>query len=297
MTRTMRKVKEKNEIRENSPELWRENLPYPKPADNKYSRGHLLVLGGALYQTGASRLAAMAGLRVGAGAITIASLPQSLLIYAAHLTAIMVSPVTGARDFAKLLAEKHISGIVIGPAAGVTEKTYEFSLAALESALPLVMDADALSVFSDKHKARAEELFALIKARKAKTVLTPHEGEFKRLFGELPGDREERAQAAAIKSGAVILLKGNETVIASEGKTIINKNAPSTLATAGSGDVLAGIIGGLTAQGMDVFDASCAGAWIHAEAANIFGPGLIAEDLPGLVPGVMRELERWGVGE
>jgi len=288
----------KSESLKNSPELWRGNLPQPKPADNKYSRGHLLVLGGALHQTGASRLAAMAGLRVGAGAVTIASLRQSLLIYAAHLTAIMVSPVSGARDFVKLLAEKHISGIVIGPASGVTEKTYEFAIAALESELPLVMDADALSVFSSKHQNRMEELFALIKKRKAKTVLTPHEGEFKRLFGELPGTREERARAAAIKSGAVILLKGNETVIAAfEGKTIINKNAPATLATAGSGDVLAGIIGGLAAQGMDVFEASCAGAWIHAEAANIFGPGLIAEDLPGLVPGVIGELESGRVGE
>jgi len=278
-------------MQENSPELWRDSLPFPKSGDNKYTRGHLLVMGGALHQTGASRLAAMPGLRAGAGAVTIASPPESLTVYAAHLTAIMISPVTDSRDFKNLIRERKISGIIIGPGCGVTQKTAEFSLAAIESGVPTLLDADALTVFSDKYQGGADELFKLIKDKKAKTIMTPHEGEFARLFGELSGDRVEKASAAAKRIGAVILLKGHETIIAAQdGEIVINKNAPATLATAGSGDVLAGIIGGLIAQGMDAFKAACAGAWMHGECANLFGIGLIAEDLPGLVPQVMRKL-------
>jgi NAD(P)H-hydrate epimerase len=183
-----------------------------------------------------------------------------------------------------LLGDERYTGLLIGPGAGVNAGTRERALAMLATRRAVLLDADAISVF-------AQNLGILAQAINGPCVLTPHEGEFARVF-HVTGDKPTRARAAARASGAVIVLKGADTVIAApDGRAIINANAPATLATAGSGDVLAGIILGLLAQGMDPFMAAAAGVWLHGAAAADFGPGLMAEDLPDLLPGVLRRLD------
>ena len=180
-----------------------------------------------------------------------------------------------------------VDAAVIGPAAGVNETTLLNTLALARTGAALVIDADAITVFRDD----PEELFSVLDRD---DVLTPHPGEFERLFPGLlksSANRIEAARKAAEKAGAVVLLKGADTVIAApDGRAAVNLNGPPWLATAGAGDVLAGFIAGLIAQGMDSFMAACAGAWIHAEAGELHGPGLISEDLPGLAPAVLRRL-------
>jgi ADP-dependent NAD(P)H-hydrate dehydratase / NAD(P)H-hydrate epimerase len=267
----------------NGPALWRGQLPSVKASSNKYARGHALLYGGYPI-TGAARLAARAAARVGAGLTTIAVPEAGLPVYAAALTSIMVRPLAQPQDFARLLADARISALLIGPGAGVNEATRERARAMLASGRPVVLDADAISVFAD----RPRELFDAVRAA---CVLTPHEGEFARLFAS-SGDKLTRARAAARESGAVIVLKGADTVIAApDGRAIINSNAPATLATAGSGDVLAGLILGLLAQGMDAYLAAAAAVWLHGAAAADFGPGLLAEDLPDRLPAVLRRLQ------
>ncbi|ESQ82140.1 hypothetical protein AEAC466_18560 [Asticcacaulis sp. AC466] len=268
---------------DNAPDLWLSALPRPSSAGSKYDRGHAVVLGGPVASTGASRLAARAALRIGAGLVSVACDPASLIVYATALEAVMTRPTKDADVFADMLSDPRISSVILGPAAGVTDRTRACVLAAVTAGKPCVLDADALTVF----KARPEELFGVIRAP---TLLTPHGGEFARLFGAVQ-NREDAALAAAQTSGAVVLLKGSDTVIAApDGRIVVNRAAPATLATAGSGDVLAGIAGGLMAQGMPVFEAACAAAWIHAEAARLFGPGLISEDLSEQIPAVLRGL-------
>jgi hydroxyethylthiazole kinase-like uncharacterized protein yjeF len=263
-------------------------LPKPNAASNKYSRGFVLVAGGGLECTGASRLAAMAALRTGAGIVKIACPPKALVVYARQLLAVMVAPVAKVADFAKLIADKRVGAVLIGPGNGVSKRTHDFALAALAAHKNVVLDADAITVFKGKTAA----LFAAIKKCKGQVVLTPHDGEFERLF-KLGPDRQKSVLAAAKQSGAVVLLKGNNTIIASpSGKLAVNKNAPATLATAGSGDVLAGIITSLMAQKMSAFDAAVLGAYIHAEAAKLFGSGLISEDLPDLIADVLKQKSR-----
>lgn len=271
---------------ENGPALWRSLLPVLARDTHKYRRGHVLAVSGTAHRTGASRLAARAALRAGAGAVTLASPMDAVAVNAAHLTAVMIAPFDGADAFAALIGDR-FDAIVIGPACGVGPETramVEAMLSRRERAA--VLDADALTSFAGD----AAELCALTMSH-GSAVLTPHEGEFGRLFGSLPGSKLERARRAAEITGAVVVLKGADTVIAApDGRAAINANAPPTLATAGSGDVLAGFIAGLLAQGMPGFEAACAGVWLHGECANRFGPGLIAEDLTEMLPGVLGRI-------
>ena len=270
---------------ENDPELWRGVFPWPSAASHKHSRGSLVVVSGPMSQTGAARLAARGGLRIGAGLVTVLSPPDALLVNAAQLEAIMVRPFGNEGEL--VIAAEAADAAIIGPAAGVNLSTHANVLALTETGIAMVIDADAITVFKDE----PGRLFAAIDER---DVLTPHPGEFERLFPGLLRASPERisaARAAAERAGAVVLLKGPDTVIAApDGRCAVNTNASPFLATAGSGDVLAGFIGGLIAQGMPSFEAACAGAWIHAEAGRGFGPGLIAEDLPELAPGVLERL-------
>jgi NAD(P)H-hydrate epimerase len=283
---------------ENDPALWRCELPRPSSGGNKYSRGHALLVGG-YPMTGAARMAGRAAARAGAGLTSIAVPDVALPIYAGALTSIMVHPLSRPEDFTELLGDTRYTALLIGPGAGVTPATRERALEMLRTRRAVLLDADAISVFAD----RLDELAGAIGGP---CVLTPHEGEFARLFGApgtgaagtgapgtgAPVDKLSRARAAAQACGAVIVLKGADTVIAApDGRAIINSNAPPTLATAGSGDVLGGVILGLLAQGMDVFSAAAAGVWLHGAAAADFGPGLLAEDLPDLLPGVLRRFE------
>jgi hydroxyethylthiazole kinase-like uncharacterized protein yjeF len=267
---------------ENAPGLWRARLPSPAASGNKYTRGHALLYGG-YPMTGAARMAARAAARIGCGLTTLAVPAIAFPIYASALTSIMVQPLQQADELAALLADRRHTAFSIGPGAGVCAATRQHALAMLQTSKPVVLDADAISVFAE----RPHELFTAIKGA---VVMTPHEGEFKRIFKH-DGDKLQRARRAAEESGAVIVLKGADTVIAGpDGRASINCNAPPTLATAGSGDVLGGLILGLLAQGMEPFLAAAAGVWIHGAAAAAFGPGLLAEDLPDLVPGVLRNL-------
>jgi len=268
---------------ENDPDLWATSLPRTHAIDNKYDRGHALLVGGYPV-TGAIRLAARAAARAGAGLTTVAVPEVALPIYAAALTSIMVSPLSGRRDLEQLLNDFHYRALLTGPGAGVGADTREQVLALLKTGRPTVLDADALSAFADN----AQELFDAIIGP---CVLTPHTGEFDRLF-EPGGDKLTRTRAAASRSGAIIVHKGSDTVIAApNGRVMINANAPPTLATAGAGDVLGGIILGLLAQGMEPFLAAAAAVWLHGAAASAFGPNLIAEDIPDLLPAVFRQLQ------
>jgi hydroxyethylthiazole kinase-like uncharacterized protein yjeF len=270
----------------NSPPLWREHLRPLTPSDHKYSRGHAVIVSGPADATGAARLAAAGALRIGAGAVTVASPPGALLVNAAHLTAIMVRAFKDAEAFSGLIAESRCNSVVVGPGNGVCAATRRNVEAALASDVGLVLDADALTSFAGS----PEPLFEAIRSRPRPVVMTPHEGEFGRLF-RVTGPKLDRARAAAAESGALIVLKGADTVIAGpDGRAAINSNAPPELATAGSGDVLAGMIAGLLAQGVPGFEAAAAAAWLHGAAGAAFGRGLIAEDLPKMLPGVLSGL-------
>jgi NAD(P)H-hydrate epimerase len=263
---------------ENDPVLWLTDMPQLREGGNKYTRGHALISGGYPI-TGAPRMAA----RIGAGLTTIAIPELAMFIYASSLTSVMVHPLEEASDFDSLLNDHRFSALLIGPGAGVGKETRERVFAMLASHRPVVLDADAIMSFQD-------DPAALNRAIVGHCVLTPHDGEFRALF-EASADKLARTRAAARHSGAIIVLKGADTVIASpNGQAIINTNAPPTLATAGSGDVLSGILVGLLAQGMEPFLAAAAAVWVHGAAANDFGPGLIAEDLPDLLPGVLQRL-------
>jgi ADP-dependent NAD(P)H-hydrate dehydratase / NAD(P)H-hydrate epimerase len=278
---------------ENVPALWRGNFPAPKLDGHKYDRGHAVVVSGPAWSTGAARLAARGALRAGAGLVTIASPRDALAVNAAASLAVMVRPVDGAAELAKFLSDRRMNAVALGPGMGVGVTTCERVLAALAGERAAVLDADALTSFATD----PGRLATALKARPAQAaVLTPHEGEFSRYFHALDektkvGLKLERARLAAKLVGAVVVLKGADSVIAApDGRAAIGANAPAYLATAGAGDVLTGIAAGLLAQGMPAFEAAAAAVWLHGEAAKTFGPGLIAEDLPEQLPQVYRGL-------
>ena len=271
----------------NQPSLWLDRFPWPRASDHKFSRGHALIAGGT-EMTGAARLAARGAMRIGAGICTIASRPEVRAIYAAYMPGILTTPVSNEEEFAALLDDDRKNAVLVGPGGGLNRMTRDMALAALATGRATVIDADGLTVFSDDPSV----LHRAIAGRPC--LITPHDGEFRKIFRHV-GDRLSRARAAARECGAVVLLKGVDTVIAApDGRAAINGNAPPDLATAGAGDVLAGIALGLLAQGVDPFDAGCMAAWMHGAAARAFGPGLIAEDIPEALPGVMSALKRSG---
>ena len=277
----------------NGPALWGKSFPVPRLDGHKYSRGHAVVVSGGVSFTGAARLAARGALRAGAGLVTLASPRDALAVNAAASLAVMVRTVDGADELRRLLADQRLNAIALGPGLGVGAATRDLVAAALDGERAAVLDADALTSFADEPDA----LLRAIRLRAGRpVVLTPHHGEFGRLFKNAMQSSEYEskvgsARAAAEVSGAVVLLKGADTVIAApDGRAAICENAPAWLATAGSGDVLAGIIAGLLAQDMPAFEAACSGAWLHGEAGNEAGPGLISEDLPEGLPQVYRRL-------
>jgi hydroxyethylthiazole kinase-like uncharacterized protein yjeF len=271
------------DVAANHPDWWRGHFPWPAPEDHKYTRGHALVAGGAV-MTGAARLAARAAARIGAGLVTVAAPEAALPIYAAALTGIIVQPAGGLDAFQTLLADPRRNAALIGPGAGVGDETRDKVLAILAAEKRAVLDADALTSFAKN----AEVVFRAIRSP---CVLTPHEGEFARLF-DPSGSKTERALRAARACGAVVLLKGTDTVIAApDGRAAINEGAPAELATAGSGDVLAGMVVGLLAQGMPAFEAAAAAVWLHGAAGRRVGPGLIADDLVEGLPAALTVLK------
>ncbi len=264
---------------ENHPALWLRNYPFPSASAHKYSRGHVVVYGGST-RTGAACLAAHAAQVAGAGVVSIACAPDdhSRTIYSLYRASLMVDTWQSEDEFKSLLRDERTKAAVIGPGGGTAgaegERLRMATLAALS--MPnktLVLDGDVFSVFKND----PETLFAQLSPRH---ILTPHEGECARLFGDLPGSKLARARAAAKKCGAIVVLKGFDTVIAApDGTAVINTNGTPILATAGSGDVLAGLVAGFAAQGMPSFMAALAGVWLHADAARLHGPALTAEDI------------------
>jgi hydroxyethylthiazole kinase-like uncharacterized protein yjeF len=277
-----------------APESHWPDLLRKTPDGHKFRHGHALVVSGGAGRTGAARLAARGALRVGAGLVTLGVPPAAQLEAASQLTAIMLIRLRDARALEANLEDDRLSALCIGPALGLQDREAALVATVLGSHRPTVLDADALTLLA-AHP-------ALFSALHGASVLTPHHGEFARLFPDLA--REASAslaakcaatQQAAQRSGCIILFKGAETIVAApSGQTAIHSatgdHAAPWLATAGSGDVLAGMITGLLARGIMPFEAACIGTWLHAEAARQFGPGLIAEDIPETLPSVFRFL-------
>ncbi len=277
------------------PELWWPQYPKPAAGGHKYARGHLLVVSGPMPTTGAARLAARGGLRAGAGLVTVASPADAVASHAAQLTSIMLKPFDAPEGLAEILSDARKNAVVMGPGLGHHPDTRALVEAALKPGREpraAVLDADALTLFAG----RADALADLARASSGPLVVTPHDGEFARLFAGLDDvlrapSKVERARAAARRLGAVVVLKGPDTVVASpDGRAAIAGEDAPWLATAGSGDVLAGMIGGLLAQAMPAHEAAAAAVWLHAAAARHVGPGLISEDLPDALPPVLRDL-------
>jgi NAD(P)H-hydrate epimerase len=295
----------------NRPTQWRQSYPWPRLDGHKYARGHAVVVSGPAESTGAARLGARGALRVGAGLVTVVGATTATAVNATQLTAVMVKAIGADAALADFLRDERRNAVLIGPGGGVGASLAASVTTVLASPAAAVLDADALTSFASAEgqakptssfgfvargaepRPTPELLFSAIKARAAAVVLTPHEGEFQRLFGDPPGSKLERARQAAQTSGAIVILKGPDTVTAApDGRAAINDNAPPWLATAGSGDVLAGLVTGLLAQRMPAFDAACAAVWLHGACANRLGVGLIAEDLPEALPQVLEALRR-----
>jgi len=265
-------------LSENTPDQWQSEIPSEGSDTHKYKRGHLVVFSGGSNATGAARMSAMAGLKAGAGLVTIASRKEALAVNAGMLTAIMLHAIDDEASLREWLADQRLSTFVLGPGFGVGEKARQFCLALADR--HLVLDADGITSFRDD----PQQLFAAFAEGPTRLVLTPHEGEFARLFPDIAADdklsKVDKARAAAARAHAAIIYKGADSVIAApDGRALINANAPPWLATAGSGDVLAGIVGGLMALGTPAFEAAAAGVWLHGLAGQHAGKGLTAEDL------------------
>lgn len=275
---------------ENRPPLWLPSFPVPRVDGHKYARGHAVVASGPMHMTGAARLAARAALRAGAGLVTVAGPKDAIPVLAASLTAVMVRQTNDAAALRRLLADGRLNAMLLGPGQGVGSRTKNMVMAAAKAKRALVLDADALTSFAGQASGLAKVLTS------CSAIVTPHEGEFQRLFSRQPKilaleSKIEKARAAAKFLGAVVLLKGADTVVAApDGRAAVADNAPPWLATAGTGDVLAGFVLGLVAQQMPAFEAACAGVWLHGECGREGGLGLIAEDLPETLPGVLRKL-------
>lgn len=251
---------------------------------HKYARGFVLVVGGPAGHGGAARLAALAALRVGAGVVTLAVPTPAQTENAARLDAVMLRIADDGPALARLLGDRHLTVLLVGPGLGRDARARGLVETALADGRPLVLDGDVFTLFA----AGAE---GLQRRLRAPAVLTPHEGEFARLFPEARGNKVERARAAAARIGAVVALKGPDTVVAApDGRASVNVHASANLATAGSGDVLSGLIAGLLAQGLDAYDAACAGVWLHGDLGRRGGPGMIADDLAGLIPAALASL-------
>lgn len=271
----------------NGTDLW--HIPPYEAQGHKYSRGHCLVLSGDALSGGAARLSAMAALRTGAGLVSLFGEKAALKVQAQHVTEIMLKPA----PLEKLLQDERFNSVVLGPGAGVTDTLRDQVLSTIAAQRGCVLDADALMAFESDPKSLFDHIHTY---GGANIVLTPHGGEFARLFGEMnkANSKIEMVRMAAEASGAQVLLKGADTVVgAPDGRVVINANAPAILATAGSGDVLAGIIGGMLARGMSGFDAACAGTFIHGACAQGFGKeGLIASDIVAQVPDVLMAVDK-----
>ena len=278
---------------------WRNGLKKGGPKTHKYSYGHALILSGGVGKGGAARLAARGALRVGSGAVTVAAPPAALIENAAQLNAIMLTAVRGSDGLAGILEDDRINALCIGPGLGLSEESAGLVEAGLMSGRAMVLDADALTLIG-----RDASFFA---ALHEKCVLTPHAGEFARLFPDIAEkldapatkgpaySKVDATREAAKRAGCAVLFKGPDTVIADpSGRCSINasvyERAAPWLATAGSGDVLAGFITGLMARGFQPMQAAETGAYLHTECALSFGPGLIAEDLPEELPNVFQKL-------
>src|SRR6516164_6346471 len=270
----------------NSPHLWAKSFPLPRVDGHKYTRGHAAVVSGGLSFTGAARLAARGALRAGAGLVTIATPREALAVNAAANLAVMVRPVDGADELARFLDDPRRNVVLLGPGGGVGQPMRDLVVAALKGERAVVLDADALTSFAEE----PQTLCAAIRRRAKATVMTPHEGEFSRLFKTLEAEapsKLERARRAAETSGAVVLLKAPDTVVAApDGRAAIADNAPPWLATAGSGDVLAGIVAGCLAKGMPALAAAAAAVCRYVEAGIASVAEMIAENLPEALPGV-----------
>lgn len=273
----------------NDPALWLNKLRWPETGGHKHKRGRLGVVTGPIDGTGAARLAAQAGLRIGAGTVRMFCPPSALIVVATAVTSPLVAAFKDVHELLSLTEE--VQAVVIGPAAGVNDTTRANVEALAKADRTLVLDADAITVF----KGEADLLGGLLEAP---AVLTPHTGEFERLFPgllETAPSKIEAAREAARRVSAIVVLKGSDTVIAApDGRAAVNIHATPFLATAGSGDVLAGVIGGLLAQGLDAFDAACAGVWMHGDAGLRAGPGMMAEDLDAALRETVRDLYRRG---
>lgn len=271
----------------NEPSLWLSALPQPGLQDHKYSRGHALVIGSS-DMPGAGRLAALAARRIGAGMLSVAAPVATLPLYMADQPGIIARPAAQAEDYVEILMDRRISGVLVGSGLVPDAAAREAVLTSLAAGRPAVVDGGGLTAFAD----RPEDLFTL---GRPDVVLTPHEGEFARLFPDLGADmgKLDRVRQAARRARSVVLLKGADTVVAApDGQAAIASEASPYLATAGSGDVLAGLILGLLAQGMPAYRAAAAGIWFHGQAGLSFGPGLVAEDLAGQIPALLRRLGR-----